>query len=258
MYSTNVVVKFGGIILIKYKTYKKDFDYSYTLGIFLTIELLNQKPESVIEVLLSSQTQNSTGVAKIIDICHAKNIPFEMNDKMISILSPKENCYAIGIFKKYDCSLDKLKNHIVLVNPGDSGNLGTIIRTALGFDINQLAIIRPGVDIFDPKSVRASMGALFNINFVYFDSFEDYQNNYLNHDIFTFMLNAKIKIHDIKPDLNKPFSLVFGNESSGLDPKFASVGTSVIIPHNQSIDSLNLSIATGIAIYEFTKKSFTV
>lgn len=55
-------------------------------------------------------------------------------------------------------------NHVVLVNPGILGNMGTIIRTMLGFNYTNLAIIRPG-DVFDPRVVRASMGALFNINF---------------------------------------------------------------------------------------------
>ena len=53
-------------------------------------------------------------------------------------------------------------NHVVLVNPGDMGNMGTIIRTMLGFNYSNLAIIKPGVDVFDPRVIRASMGALFN------------------------------------------------------------------------------------------------
>ena len=65
-------------------------------------------------------------------------------------------------------------NHVVLVNPGDMGNMGTIMRTMLGFNYYNLAIIRPGVDVFDPRVLRASMGAMFHLNIEYFDSFEDY------------------------------------------------------------------------------------
>ena len=53
----------------------------------------------------------------------------------------------------------------------------------------------------------------------------------------------------------KPFSLVFGNEATGLDDSFLSVGTSVIIAHSDRIDSLNLPIAASIAMYEATKSS---
>ena len=51
-----------------------------------------------------------------------------------------------------------------------------------------------------------------------------------------------------------PFSLIFGNEAAGLPVEFASVGQSVRIRHTDSIDSLNLSLAAGIGLYEFTKK----
>ena len=44
----------------------------------------------------------------------------------------------------------------------------------LGFNYYNLAIIRPGVDVFDPRVLRASMGAMFHLNIEYFDSFEDY------------------------------------------------------------------------------------
>ncbi len=237
----------------KYRTYKKDLDYSYTLGIFLTIELLKHKPEQVITVIIHSKGSSSEGINKIKKMCREKNISCETNDKLIEILSPKKNCFAIGIFAKYEEKLAKDENHLVLVNPSDSGNLGTIIRTGLGFGVNNLAIIKPGVDIFDPKTVRASMGALFNIAFTYFDSFSLYQNHFSNHDFYPFMLDAKIKIYDVKRNPANPFSLIFGNEASGLDESFKNIGNSVIIPHDNTIDSLNLSIAAGIALYEFTK-----
>lgn len=50
-------------------------------------------------------------------------------------------------------------NHVVLVNPSNAGNLGTIIRSCIGFGVEDIAIILPAVDLFDPKTIRASMGA---------------------------------------------------------------------------------------------------
>ena len=94
----------------------------------------------------------------------AKNIPVNINNKLIRYLSPKENCYAIAIFDKYNNNLDDNENHLVLVNPSNGGNLGTIIRSSLGFGIKNIAIIRPGVDMFNPKRIRASMGAIFGVN----------------------------------------------------------------------------------------------
>ena len=75
-----------------------------------------------------------------------------------------------------------------------------------------------------------------------------------DRELYPFMLDAKISLHDINP--GKKFSLIFGNEAAGLPAEFASVGTSVIIPHSADIDSLNLPIAASIAMYEATRQIF--
>ncbi len=235
------------------KVYQKDSLESYTLGVFVTIELLENHIDDVISVILSSKGEKNQGVKKIIDICTRHHIPCEINDKTIQKLSKKENCYAIGVFKKYETKLDKNLNHVVLVNPGDMGNLGTIMRTMVGFGINDLAIIRPGVDMYDPKAVRASMGSLFHLRVAYFDSFEEYLKAYPHH-VYCLMLKGAKSLFETQ--FKAPYSLVFGNESSGLPDEFLNYGQSVLINHTNKIDSLNLSMALGITLYEATKVNF--
>lgn len=116
----------------------------------------------------------------------------------------------IGEFTKYEGQLEKTASHIVLVNPSNAGNMGTIMRSALGFGLNQMAIIRPAVDAFDPKVVRASMGAIFSTNFVYFEDFDEYQAQFGERELYPFMLDAKKSLHEIRPQ--GTFSLLFGNE----------------------------------------------
>src|SRR5690554_4080363 len=101
----------------KIRTYKKDLPYSYTRGTFLTIELLQFKPKQVHTVLLHTKGKNSEGIDKIISLCKKENIKYEYNDRLINILSPKGNCFAIGVFTKYEENLAKEDNHIVLVKP---------------------------------------------------------------------------------------------------------------------------------------------
>ncbi len=240
---------------IALKKYKKDYSYSYALGEFPTIELINSKPDKAIKVLVNSNYKGSKGQPDIYDFCKDKDIQTETNDKFFTRISPKENCYVIGIFEKYDLFLQEDKSHIVLVNPSNMGNMGTIIRTMVGFGINNLAIVSPGVDIFNPKVIRASMGAFFKLNFKYYNSFDEYKNSFPGHHIYTFMLNGASKIKDIKHNADQKFSLVFGNEAKGLDDSFLKEGTSVVIKHTDNIDSLNLPIAVGIAIYEFSKEN---
>ena len=228
------------------KTYKKECDYSYTLGAFLTIELLKFKPEHAFYVAVSSKADESEGVKKIRALCAKSNIPCETNDKQIEKVSPKQNCFAVGFFKKYECKLSSVDRQLVLVNPSDAGNLGTILRTAVGFNTPDIAIIKPAVDIFEPKTVRASMGAIFHANFKYFDSFEDYKK-LGKRNFYPFMLTGAKPLPNLT--LQKPYSLVFGNEGSGLPECFKDEGQTVIIPQSKLIDSLNLQTAVAIALY---------
>ena len=232
---------------VKIKKYLKKMNYSYSFGLYPTIELLINKPSKVIKVLLSPKLRNSKEIEKIKYLCTKNKIKYEVNYRLIDKISKKENTYAVGIFKKYTSVLELEKDHIVLVNPKDMGNLGTIIRTMLGFNIDNLALIKPAADIFDPKVVRSSMGSLFSINFEYFKSFEQYSEIHDNNDYYAFMLNGEKELSKTK--FNSPYSLIFGNEGQGLPDSYKDIGNSVFIKHNNNIDSLNLSIAVGIALY---------
>jgi RNA methyltransferase, TrmH family len=236
---------------MRLKKYTHDAPYSYTFGVFPTLELLRYQPKFVEQVLLHSAGERNEGVDKIRALCGGARIPISRDDKLVDRLSPKDNTYAVGIFTKYRPALDARANHVVLVNPADMGNLGTALRTLLGFGINNLALVKPAVDIFDPRVIRASMGAVFQVNFAYFDSFNDYHAAFGLH-AYPFMTDGAMSIQEA--DFIEPFALVFGSESSGLTPGYHAVGTSVTIPHSTAIDSLNLSVAIGIAAYEATRK----
>ncbi|GHU50570.1 hypothetical protein FACS189459_4690 [Bacilli bacterium] len=238
---------------MKYKKYKKEFDYSYTLGTTTTIELLLNKSKHCEIVYLHSKINNDITIKKLISLCDKNKIEIVYNDTIFNVISNKENNYCVGVFKKYNCVLEKDKNHIVLVNVSNSGNLGTILRSCLGFGINNVAIILPAVDIFSPDVIRSSMGAIFSINIELFNSFDEYKDVHKNNIIYPFILQAKTSLIDVStPD--KSFSLVFGNESRGLDKNYLNIGQPIIIKHTNAIDSLNLSISVAIALFHFCSK----
>ena len=234
-----------------YKRYRKEDPVSYALGITLTFELLQYRTAEVSRVFIHSGMREGDTLDKLLRQCRDAQIEVVYTDKIFHVLSQKENCYVIGEFRKYDGRLEKEHSHIVLVAPSNAGNMGTIMRSALGFGLEQMAIIRPAVDAFDPRVVRASMGAIFSTEFSYFDSFAQYQAQYGGRELYPFMLDGAVSLHEISP--SGTFSLIFGNEATGLPPEFTEVGTSVLIPHSGRIDSLNLPIAASIAMYEMTK-----
>ncbi|MDE6739498.1 MAG: TrmH family RNA methyltransferase [Lachnospiraceae bacterium] len=235
------------------KKYRKKAAYSYSFGSFPTFELLQAKPE-LIEMILVHSDINTEIQNKLDSECEMAGVKIIQSDRHIEKIRDKDNCIVIGVFKKYQCKLNHNDNHVVLVNPSDSGNLGTIIRSCVGFGITNLAIIEPAVDIFHPKVIRASMGAVFKINFEYFSCFSRYDQEYGNdREYYPFMLNGMYRLGTFEHPWNKSYSLIFGNEASGLDDSYLKIGKSVVISHAHSIDSLNLSMAVGIGIYEFGK-----
>lgn len=240
---------------IRLKPYKKDFSFSYTQGVFPTLELIGNRPQALIRILLSEKGRTNAGIEKIIRFSEESGIPALFDDRGIQRSGAKENCFALGVFQKYTDKLDFTANHLVLVNPSDMGNLGTILRTAAAFGIFNLAVITPSADIFDPKVIRASMGALFHIKVQFFADFAQYQEIAGTRRHIPFMLDGRpvSELPFTGETEQMPFSLIFGNESSGLPASFIEVGTPVRIVHLDTVDSLNLPTAVGIGLYHFTK-----
>ena len=238
--------------LPKIKKYQKKYNHSYSFGVYPTLELLKNRKHNVLKILVKKKGLENDGVREIIDICKKEGIHYEINDRLIEKVAYKENTYVIGIFEKYISKLEVNDNHVVLVNPSDMGNIGTIVRTMLGFGIKNLGIIEPSVDIFDPRVVRSTMGAFFKINFKHYSSIEEYLSEFSTHNYYPFMLGGKSNISEI--EFKEPFTIIQGNEGKGLDKKYMDIGHSVYIPHSKDIDSLNLSVATGIGLWEVFRK----
>lgn len=233
------------------KRYNKSDAISYTLGATVSIELLKTHPECVRRVFFHSKLDSPEIMSPIESICAKHQIPIEYNDKAFRVLSQKDNCFVIAMFKKYDTTLLENERHVVLVEPSNMGNLGTIMRSMLGFQFDHLAIIRPGTDHFDPKVIRASMGAIFHLNIKCYDTFMDYQKAFPSRPLYPFMLDPEAQ-NLKKISFPKNCSLIFGNEARGLPTLFAQTGTPVRIFHGANIDSLNLPVAVSIGLFSCT------
>ena len=222
-------------------------DCSYALGATLVFELLQNKPELTKRVFISPQANNTPIINEIESICSTKGIEIVKGDKPFNLLSPKENCFLIAEFKKFYAPLNLNNSNIVLVNPSDAGNVGTIIRTAIGLGFSDIAIIKPAVDVFNPKAIRASMGAIFHARIEYFDNITDYKARFPKHNLYAFMLKKAEDFSTIKA--KQPFSFVFGNEATGLPDEYTNFCKTVKIPQTVDIDSYSLPVAAAIAMY---------
>ena len=149
---------------------------------------------------------------------------------------------------------------IVLDRPSDSGNLGSIIRSANAFNVDTVLIMGHGVDPWDPKTIRASLGGIFFNVPVQLRSFPELLE-YIN--ALKTACGLKILGTDSagavsldKTALKRPLMLILGNEAKGMSQALKSVCDGIIaIPVSGNVNSLNISCAAGIFMWEEYKNS---
>ncbi len=232
--------------------YKPSMDYSYAPGFFPAMEALNHTPDNVRRVLISSKAVDTDAGRSLAEKAASCGVRVEEADRILSRISGKENCYAAAVFAKREEQLASGKPQVVLAQASDCGNVGTILRTALGFGVEDVALIRPCADVFDPRTVRASMGAIFQLRVKTYPSYEAWQEENPDRPVYPFMLDASLPLPEVLAgEIPEDWTLIFGNEGSGLPPFYASLGQPVRIPSNDRVDSLNLSVAAAIGLYAF-------
>lgn len=161
---------------------------------------------------------------------------------------------AVCLKKQYE-----LDNILTLANPflliinnlQDPGNLGTIIRVADASGVDCIIISKNTVDLYNPKVLRATMGSIFHLPIINEVDINEYilklKQNHIN--ILATHLNAAINFYST--DLTKPTAIIVGNEANGLtDDISAKADTLVKIPMIGKAESLNVSMATAIVLYE--------
>lgn len=239
----------------KFDKYDRNSDFSYALGIFPSFEALENDLHNCIELIISNNA-NGDGVDRLVNSCKKNNINIMEAPRLLQKISAKKNTHVAMVVKKNFKKPLKTENHIVLHNIMDAGNLGTIIRSALGFNFNNIIIIKPATDIYDPQTIRASMGAIFKLNCIEYNSFDEYFREYSDRMFYPFMLKAQHSLSELTKNISKPYSLIFGNEGHGLSDEFLNIGKPCKILHSNKIDSLNLSVAAAIAMQRFSENYF--
>ncbi|MBR5418901.1 RNA methyltransferase [Candidatus Saccharibacteria bacterium] len=249
--------------------YKRDSTITYALGATLVEELLETHPSAVTRVFLRPTDKRGDNLNIILTKLKEQNIEIIESTKAFNILGAKDNCLLIAEFQK-ECLGPRdiiamrtpgLNKGVMLVNPSDSGNLGTIMRSAAAFGFDKITIVTPAVDPFDPKVIRASMGAIFHLEIDIVDNY-DWVNKDVDGYYLAFILDKDAKaLEEINPNdyrytdrcPNPNFILVFGNEAAGLPLDFcARTGaTPVYIKQSEYVDSLNLGVAASIAMHHF-------
>ncbi len=170
--------------------------------------------------------------------------------KSISTLSnpPK----VIGVCNKI--KEKEISNKILILdNIQDPGNLGTIIRSSVAFNIDTIVLSNDSVDLYNSKVIRGTQGMIFNVNIIRRNLFEFIKD--IKKMGYKIIGTSVVEGKNIKKlEKYEKVAIIVGNEGNGITKElFPLVDENIYIKMNEKCESLNIGVATSIILYELDK-----
>lgn len=187
------------------------------------------------------------------------NIPSLLEEKVKVVstsvfkeLSTQEASQGIIlIYPKFKFKENYEKKIVILDRLQDPGNIGTIIRIIDSVGFKTVFLMEGTGDIYNPKTVRSSMGSIFNLNFkkLSFEELKEFNEKERYKIHATGLTNESVDYLSMKLDGKDIF--VFGNEGNGVSQEILDMANEIVkIPIYGSAESLNVGVATGIVLYK--------
>ena len=174
------------------------------------------------------------------------NVTYEVIKKLSNTMNPQR---IMGIVSKLDEK--EMGNKVLIIDElQDPGNLGTIIRSCVAFNIDTIILSENTVDLYNDKVIRSSEGMLFKINILKRNIekiINDLKNN--NYKIYGTKVTNGTNLKDT--EFPSKLAFIVGNEGNGVRKEILDLCDEYIyIPMNNNCESLNVAIATSIILYE--------
>jgi len=191
----------------------------------------------------------------------------QLENGLYNDLSDKSDPSELIITIKYEkIAIDDIElnqNPFILIfdRPSDKGNLGSIIRSANSFGVNVIITTGHGVDIYNPKVIRASLGAVFHTKILHIE-------NIIDLELWLKKVKQKYKINIVctdstgdisimNPLLKRPIALILGNEAKGISLRFQQISDKIVsIPMQGKVNSLNVACAGSIFLWQIASNSY--
>jgi len=201
-------------------------------------------PELFSEEQINSLTTKQPNIIEVSKDVYKKLAHRETTEGLLAVAKTKSLALS-------DLSLNS-ENPLILVAeaPEKPGNIGALLRTADAANVDAVIIANLKTDVYNPNIIRSSVGCVFT-NQIATGSTEDIINflKERNINIYCAALQASVNYHT--QDYTKPTALVVGTEAIGLSSDWLENATqNIIIPMQGDIDSMNVSVAAGILIFE--------
>ena len=177
-------------------------------------------------------------------------------DAMAETVTPQG---VLAIVKMPEYSLEEMVARagtlMLLENLRDPGNLGTIIRTAEAAGVSGVILSRESVDIYNPKVIRSTMGAVYRVPFLYVEDFQGLLQELREKNVRLLAAHLKGTKNFDKADYSGKVGILIGNEANGLSEEAAELANEkVLIPMAGSVESLNAAVAAALLMYEAFRK----
>ncbi len=221
--------------------------------VFEALEYADVKVIIICEKLFTEKMPKTNTKIEYVSEAVFKHISDTMSPQgIMAVISKKERVNlknSIKLFKKDKTifALDKVQ---------DPGNLGTIIRTLDAAGIKHLIVSKDSADVYNPKVIRSTMGAIFRLNIFtldmeLFDALESLREDGIK--VVVSSLDTKKYFYDI--DFDESIVIVIGNESQGVSKEVQNIADyKVKIPMKGKTESLNASVAASIIAYEKVRR----
>lgn len=187
-----------------------------------------------------------------------QDLPYEvLSDNVflhVSDTKTPQGIMCIVKRKKYDLNeLLKVNNphFMVLDNLQDPGNMGTIVRTAEGAGVDAVFMSKDCVDIYNPKTIRSTMGSIYRMPFIYIEDIPELLNQFRKNGVKSYAAHLDGKNAYDKEDYKTGTAILIGNEGNGLrDEVTENADILVRIPMQGQVESLNAAIAASVLMFE--------
>lgn len=251
--TSNIQVK-NVIQLLKRAKHRKEQDVFVAEG----IKMFQEAPWEKLVKVYASETfyqQNR-------EILEKKGKPVELvSDSVFKSMSDTQTPQGILCVVQqfhYDfCSLLEKEQSLLLLleNLQDPGNLGTILRTAEAAGVNGILLTEHSVDIYNPKTIRSTMGSIYRVPVLYVPDFQGPVSELKKKNVQIYAAHLRGKRYYDEFSYQNSCAFLIGNEGNGLSEETAELADIYLkIPMAGKVESLNAAVAASVLMYEAARQ----
>lgn len=227
-------------------------------GLRLSEDVFKSASKLIREVYVSESFSGGNELKRLYDLAGDIRVvdPVTVKDSVFETMSETVTPQGIlCVVKQPTYTVDEIISGtdiklLILEDIQDPGNLGTMVRTAEAAGMNGIIMSRGTVDIFSPKVIRSTMGAVLRVPFVYAENLNDVLDELRTKDISVYAAYLRDGTDFKKVKYSNRAAVLIGNEGNGLsDSVLEHCDMNVFIPMAGEVESLNAAVAAALLMY---------